>query len=197
MEDRNRTRIIQAARELLNNRGYRSITIDDIANALGISKKTIYQVFSSKEEIAEAVLGEMTGSIAARVEEIKESGLDPVAKLRQIIAVVKEMRAQINPVFLEDLQKYAPNLWNQMEKQREERTMLMEELLREGQEAGLIKDVNPRLAVLMYLSVVKNLIRPDLIMQHGFSIEEIFDALSEVFIGGLSTAGQKGSWREG
>lgn len=197
MEDRNRTRIIQAARELLNNRGYRSITIDDIANALGISKKTIYQVFSSKEEIAEAVLGEMTGSIAARVEEIKGSGLDPVTKLRQIIAVVKEMRAQINPVFLEDLQKYAPNLWNRMEKQREERTMLMEELLREGQEAGLIKNVNPRLAVLMYLSVVKNLIRPDLIIQHGFSIEEIFDALSEVFIGGLSTAGRNEPPRDG
>ena len=51
-----RLRIVQAAHDLFNARGYKSVTISDLANRLGMSKKTIYQYFSGKEEIAAAVI---------------------------------------------------------------------------------------------------------------------------------------------
>lgn len=185
MEDKNRTRIIQSARELFNQRGYRSVTLDDIANSLGMSKKTIYQYFSGKEEIADEVLREHFKMVERRIERIREGGHDPVTRLHHIITTVKEMRKKVNPQFFEDIQKFAPELWEKLEKQRDERTVLMEVLIREGQESGLIKDINPRLVVMMYSNIVHNMLRPDQLIQHGFSVEEVFDTLVEVFLNGI------------
>ena len=187
MEEKNRQRIIQTASELFNQRGYRSVTLDDIANTLGISKKTIYSCFAGKEEIAAAVTMELSEKVMNRVEEIKKEALDPIDKIIEIISAVKEMRSQVNPQFMLDIQKYAPDLWDKFEDQREKRTMLMEFLIREGQEKGLVKRIDPRLAVVIYLSVINHAVRPDIMLKYGFTVEEVLDALQEIFLNGIRT----------
>jgi AcrR family transcriptional regulator len=59
-----KSRILQAAQELFFSYGIRSITMDDIARHLSISKKTIYQFFEDKDQI----VGELCGSISTRME---------------------------------------------------------------------------------------------------------------------------------
>ena len=57
-----RQEIINKAAELYLKYGIKSITVDDLANELGISKKTIYQHISNKEELLEAVINELTST---------------------------------------------------------------------------------------------------------------------------------------
>ncbi|NPV89277.1 MAG: TetR/AcrR family transcriptional regulator [Firmicutes bacterium] len=185
MEDKARQRIIQTASELFNQRGYRSVTLDDIAYSLGISKKTIYGCFEGKEGIAAAIIGEHSKKVMKRIEDIKGEDIDPIEKVIGIINAVKEMRSQINPQFLLDIQKYAPDLWENLESLRIERTMLMESLIRDAQEKRLVKKINPRMAVVFYVSVINYALRPDVMIKHGFTVEEVLDTLREIFLDGI------------
>jgi AcrR family transcriptional regulator len=187
MDDRNRERIIKTAGEMFNCRGYRNVTIDDIAGRLGMSKKTIYQYFSRKEDIAEEVMQAFFINIDGRKELLLSSKDDPLTRLKQILTLVKKELSQINPLFLDDVQKYAPDLWDKIEQIREKRIRFMEILVKEGQEAEQIKKIKTELLLLIYLGMIKTIIRPDVLISYGFSMEEAFDAVIDVFLNGISS----------
>lgn len=190
MGEKNRDRILQLAGDLFNSRGYRNVTIDDIAAGMGMSKKTIYQYFSGKEEIAGEFLMSIMGRIAGKAVTLDKS-YDPVTRLRHILRQVKEELTQVNPLFFEDIQKHAPDLWEKYERLREQKILLMEELVMKGQETGLLKEINPKLTVLIFLSAVKALNRPDVMTRYGFSMEEVFEAIIEIFLTGIKKNGER------
>ena len=65
--------ILEKTRELFLTIGFKSVTMDQIANAMGISKKTIYNFFENKTELVKAVTSYMFNSITKGITEIKES----------------------------------------------------------------------------------------------------------------------------
>lgn len=186
MEDTNRFRIIQVAHELFHTRGYRSVTISDIADRLGMSKKTIYLYFSGKEEIAEAVVKRGMGRITQTVDLSDLQSANPLQVLRDTLVQVKEEIVRFGPLFLEDVQKYLPDLWNQIETFRAEKIQFIERLLRRAQEEGLVKGVDPHLAMIIFLETVKTLVRPDTQSRHGYSMMEVLETLIAIFCSGLA-----------
>src|SRR3954453_15290444 len=65
-----RQRIVDAARVHFFSHGFRSVTMDDLADELGISKKTLYAHFPSKIALLEAVLADKFASVEARLKEV-------------------------------------------------------------------------------------------------------------------------------
>ena len=63
-------KILEKSKELFLNLGFKSVTMDDIANALGVSKKTIYKYFTNKTSLVDAVTGFMFESICSSIDEI-------------------------------------------------------------------------------------------------------------------------------
>ena len=68
--DASRQRIVEAARAHFFSHGFRSVTMDDLAEELGVSKKTLYSHFPSKIALLEAVLADKFASLEANLEEI-------------------------------------------------------------------------------------------------------------------------------
>ncbi len=104
MKERIRTR----AADLFRRFGVKSITMDEIARQLGVSKKTIYQYFSDKDELVESVfenviLCSRNSCICSR-----ENAKNPIDEFFQAIDFVQEMFQNMNPVMLFDLEKYHP-----------------------------------------------------------------------------------------
>src|SRR6266436_9584052 len=66
-------RIVQAAREHFFSHGFRSVTMDDLAEELAISKKTLYAYFPSKIALLEAVLADKFAGLEVKLEEIKRA----------------------------------------------------------------------------------------------------------------------------
>jgi AcrR family transcriptional regulator len=79
--------LVRAAAMAFEEKGYRNTTIDDIAEAAGISRPTVYKYTGSKRELLDQTVQEITGYLGARLREVLDSDREPAAKLRAVIAV--------------------------------------------------------------------------------------------------------------
>ena len=72
-----REKIISKSEELFLSLGFKSVTMDDIANAIGISKKTIYTHFSNKTELVEVVTFSILDHISEGIDKINAASINP------------------------------------------------------------------------------------------------------------------------
>lgn len=189
MVDSNRLRILYAADELFNARGYKSVTISDLAEALGMSKKTIYQYFPGKEEIASAVVESVVGRISQTFDQLEEPGEDPLADIRTTFEQVKAEVARLSPVFQDDIRRLLPEVYQRVRQMRAEKFQMIEHCIRIAQQMGKAKDtIDARLATLLFLEAVQGFSRTELSRQ-GFSKFDAIDTLIDIFVAGLATGG--------
>ncbi len=112
-------RIQQKARELFMRYGFRSVTMDEIAARLGVSKKTIYQFFEDKDEIVEAI---MNVEIAYMQTECKKQIPESENAIEELVKNMDSMEAVIdsmNPQILYDLEKFYPETFIKFRKHKE------------------------------------------------------------------------------
>jgi AcrR family transcriptional regulator len=105
-----REKIIHKSSELFLTLGFKSVTMDDIANALGISKKTIYVHFSNKTKLVEAVTFTLFENICDGIDCICLEAQNPIEELYDIKMFVMQhlKNEQASPIF--QLKKYYPNI---------------------------------------------------------------------------------------
>lgn len=103
-----RDRIKQKAEELFRMYGIRSITMDEIASQLGISKKTIYQSYADKDELVEAVLGTMVEKSQGDCLSYATKATNAVHEVFLLMDMIKEMFANMNPSILYDMERSHP-----------------------------------------------------------------------------------------
>lgn len=149
-------RLIMVAGELFAERGYRATTLDDVADVLQVKKASLYYYIDSKNALLRAIYDRILGRIAEKVLPIVDLDLPADERLRRMVAahvhfVVTE-RSLLAVVFQEE--------WELPEKLRESSTAqkrqyerIFERAIREGQEAGLIREGSPRLMVLAMLGM--------------------------------------------
>jgi TetR/AcrR family transcriptional regulator, cholesterol catabolism regulator len=104
-------RILQKADAMFLRYGLRSVTMDDIAKELGISKKTIYLYFADKDALIDKVTEYMLEEEKNKAEEIYKVSKNPIEEIFLSTKMMKEMLQNINAVLFYDMQKYYPNSW--------------------------------------------------------------------------------------
>jgi TetR/AcrR family transcriptional regulator, cholesterol catabolism regulator len=101
-----RDRIIEGAAQLFKTYGIRTVTMDSLAVHLGISKRTIYEVFSDKDELLVSVLqwmGEKQRDLVCRILDESENAIDAIFRL---LESNRDHFQNISPAFQADLKKY-------------------------------------------------------------------------------------------
>jgi len=186
MSNAARRRIAEASLQLFNSRGYKSVTMREIAKHLGMSSKTLYAHFSSKEEIAEDVLDLLIEKIRIRTRDVLDMAGDPIVKLRKISSLIQLELTTINPLLLRDISLYLPHLQENLSLRRKNQGLLIQELIREGQAAGLIrKNIDPQMAAQAYLGIFQAAANPRLTDHYAYSLHELLDFFIEVFFIGI------------
>jgi len=104
----NKERILQKAADLFMRFGIRSITMDEIAAQLGISKKTIYQFFTDKDEIVEAVVSQQCKKNELECIEFRLQAENAVHAIFIAVKETEEMLNGMNPLIMYDLEKHHP-----------------------------------------------------------------------------------------
>jgi len=109
-------RIRQKAHELFWQYGLRSVSMDDIATSMGISKKTIYQYYADKDELVDAVVGNEFKKNETICEKDKLNSKDAIDEIFMAIDQLVEMFAGMNPALVFDMQKYYPKAFEKFHK---------------------------------------------------------------------------------
>ena len=107
-------KIIQEARELFLTLGFKSVTMDDIANKLGMSKKTIYTYFSNKTKLVEETTFYTLETIFIEIDKIIEASENPIKELYDIKMFVMECLKDEKASPQYQLQKYYPAIYEQL-----------------------------------------------------------------------------------
>lgn len=135
-----REKIIRKSEELFLTLGFKSVTMDDIANAIGISKKTIYTHFSNKTELVEVVTFSTLDQIFLGIDKINESSANPIEELYDIkMFVMKYLKNEkVSPQH--QLKKYYPQIYDRLKiKQFEKMHSSVENSLKMGMNTGLFR----------------------------------------------------------
>jgi TetR/AcrR family transcriptional regulator, cholesterol catabolism regulator len=109
-----RERIIIKAHELFSRFGFRRVTMDEIALKTGMSKKTIYQSFGTKDEIVAAVVEEHLSKSVCVCEGNATQAENAVHEIFLTMEMVEDIMAAMNPAVFEDLEKFFPNVFGKL-----------------------------------------------------------------------------------
>jgi TetR/AcrR family transcriptional regulator len=180
-----RQRITASLKELASERGFSRVTMDDLANHTGISKRTIYRYFRSKEEIIIAVMEDLMGGIEKETMMAVERANHPVDKITGVIRAVLQNIKHIQPLALHDVQKYYPRLWERVEQFRAERIqhIFTELFTNSGQDC--LRKVNPKIFTAALLASIRAVVNPNFIMENNLSPEETIQSLFDIFFNGI------------
>ena len=184
------TRIVRQARAHFFSHGYSQCTMDELAAELGMSKKTLYVHFASKEALVRAVIEDLGREVRASADAlIANRQLNFAEKLRGFAEGMAERMTRMNPRLLRDLQRFAPEVYQLVAKMREENIpYVCGRLIEEGQLAGYVRhDLRTDFAVTFFLQAMHGLLTPATMDRLGLTPREILPRAIELFFAGLLT----------
>ena len=183
-----KTRILEAASDAFSQKGIKSVRMDDIAQSLNISKRTLYEIYENKEVLlfeclktAKMRSQEEMALIAAQRANVMDIILDIYrSKMSQL--------QKINPQFYSDLEKY-PQLQSFLEEQHDKDRTKLKDFLRRGIEEGYFKgDINVDIIANVFDAINEYMKNHKLYTE--FPLEQLFNNMLFVTIRGICT--QKG-----
>ncbi len=185
-----RQRIIGAAREHFLAHGFHSVTMDDLALGLGMSKKTLYAYFPSKTALLEAMILDKFRCVAEDLEAITlECSADFPTGLHRLLACLQRHTEEIRPPFVRDIQREAPDLFKVVQSRRREVIQrYFSKLLGEGRREGLIrKDIPVHLIIEILLGAVEAIFNPPRLAELGLSPKSGLTTIISVILEGALT----------
>src|SRR2546421_11070940 len=193
--DPNRQRIVDAARVHFFSHGFRRVTMDDLAEELGISKKTLYAHFPGKIDLLQAVLADKFAGVEAKLKEVTRAHpRDFSTTLHELLAGTQRELDEIKPPFVRDMRQKAPQVFKVVERRR---AALIEryfgKLFIEGQRAGMVrKDVPANLIIEILLAMVQAIMNPPKMEELGMMPKEGFTGILKIVLeGALTPKGRK------
>ncbi len=181
-------RILERAGELYFTLGFRSVTMDDIAADLGISKKTIYQHFSDKNELVEAVSIHFLKRHENRQTDCCRAGGNPLEEMIATTRRMRELLTNLNPAIFHDLQKYYPKALQHYLNHKEKYKEVLVENITEGIKQGYYrKEIDPLTMARLRAVSVDMAFDPSVFPTSELPLVEIQLMLIDHFIRGIVT----------
>ncbi|HRE52437.1 MAG TPA: TetR/AcrR family transcriptional regulator [Flavitalea sp.] len=182
-------RILQKANDLFHRYGVRSITMDEIASQLGVSKKTIYQYYSDKDELVDRVTAEVIGNAQFNCENLKAGARNAIHEIFQVIDFIRNMFTQMNPAMVFDLNRFHPKAYNLFLNYKNQFLyQMIKENLERGIREGLYRpEINVEIIVKLRLEGMLIAFNQDIFPPSKYNLAEIQQAVIEHFLFGVAS----------
>lgn len=182
-------KILLGASDLFLNYGFKSVTMDDIANTIGVSKKTIYQHFDNKTKLVEATTLHLFESISCGIDHICSLEKNPIEEIFSIKQLVMEHLKDEKSSPQYQLQKYYPKIFNTLKNKQLEvmRTCVIENLDK-GIKQGLYRSsISVEFIARIYFNGMLAIKDKDLFPLKQFSMNMLMSNFLEYHLRGICT----------
>lgn len=184
-----REKIVYKATELFLNLGFKSVTMDDIANEMAISKKTIYMHFKNKTALVKECTCNLMNTITTGIDEICSLNQNPIEELFEIKKFIMGKIDDDNSSPQYQLQKYYPEISEDLKESHFEKMMECTRTnLRRGIEQGLYrKNLNIDFIARLYFLGIHGIKDQNLFPLEKFSTKFITEEYLEYHLRGIVT----------
>jgi AcrR family transcriptional regulator len=182
-------RILDKATDLFLRYGIRSITMDEIATQLGISKKTIYQFFTDKDDMVSAVIDREIGKNEVECAEFRHQAENAVHQIFMAQDSADEMLRYTNPLILYDLEKHHPRAFQRLKRFKYEflYNVLMDNM-QWGMDQGVYRpDLNKDIVLKTRIENSFLVFNPDIFPVSRYRVVEVAYELSILYLYSLVT----------
>ncbi len=180
--------ILKSAGNMFKKYGIRSISMDDIARELGISKKTLYQAVDNKTDLVEYLLNYLIEKGDYNCLKDATKDMNAIDVLLTVSRAVSDEIKEINPVLSFDLQKFYPTIYRDFVMKK--RDHVYEQISRNCQQGiteGLYRsDLDVELVSKLYVQKLIEVHNPDFLSSVEFSFEKIFQVMFDNHIRGIA-----------
>jgi AcrR family transcriptional regulator len=182
-------RIVEGSGELFLRSGIKSITMDDIAKNLGISKKTIYQHFADKNELVSAVVKYKLQADEKQMKEILQSTDNVIEQLHSMTKCSEEVLIKINASAFHDMKKYYPEAFKLFQEfKRNHIVKTLEEVLNKGIKQGYIRpDIDVKIMAYMRVNQIEMGFDNDLFPPALYNVWQVQQQFQDHFNYGICT----------
>lgn len=185
----NRERIIEGAAALFKNYGIKSVTMDSIAAHLGMSKRTIYEVFSDKDELMIGVLTWMAHKQRDLVKRVLNESDNAIVAIFKLLEISRDHLQSMSPAFQADMKKFHQEvLVKKADKCEMPDYRNNQEVVERGiKEKYFRKDINPDLVNRSIDHLRKSIMNNEIFPYDEFSRREVIRNVFINYLRGIST----------
>jgi AcrR family transcriptional regulator len=182
-------KILKGAEELFFRYGIKSVTMDDIAKHLAISKKTIYQFFEDKNEMVETLMSQSLKKDECEFKQIQAESENVIVEVFNMMKHMGVMFSKVNPNIFYDLQKYHPNAWKQFKVFKHEcMAKMVEDSIERGIKEGLVRsDLNAKVLARLRIEEVEMGLNSEIFPPDKFKMLDVQLAMIDHFLHGICT----------
>lgn len=184
-----RDRIIEGAAELFKAYGIKSVTMDSLANHLGMSKRTIYEVFSDKDDLLMGVMKWMAEKQKELVKRVLDDSENALIAIFKLLETNMNHFQEMSPAFQADMKKFHHEvLMKKSDKCEMPDYRNNKQLIERGIKEKLFrKDINPDLVNRCLYSQVRSIMDQDLYPFEQFTRREVVKNIFINYLRGIST----------
>ena len=178
--------ILKGTIQVFNDKGLK-FTMDDIAECLKISKKTLYKVFDNKETLFLTMVDYIFDSIKESEQEVLEDeSLSTAEKIHKVLGVLPEGYRTVDFRRLYLLKEKYPNIYKQVEQRLETGWESTIALLEQGISEGCIKPVNIPILKMMLEASIEQFFQRDVLVENDISYKDALDEVVSILMDGIT-----------
>lgn len=184
-----RESILEASYMLFHRYGIRSVSMDDIARELTISKKTIYQYFKDKDDLVSTVTARHMDMERQEMAEIESSSVDAIDELAKISVCLRKNLKDLNPSLLFDLKKYHRKAWDVWTTFKNEfiKNNIVENLNKGIREGFYRREIDVEVLAIFRVEQVQMTFDDNIYRKDKFDLTELQVQLFDHFVYGILT----------
>ena len=181
-----RETILHGTIKAFNQKGMK-FTMDDIASILSISKKTIYTVFSDKEQLFLSMVDYLFDNIKISEQQVLEDkNMSTLEKIRTILGVMPDSYKEIDFRQLYLLKDKYPKIYSQVENRLETGWETTISLIEQGMEEGVIRKVQIPIVKMMMEASLEQFFQRDILIRQGISYTDALNEVVEILVDGIA-----------
>jgi AcrR family transcriptional regulator len=181
-------KILKGTQDLFMRYGVRSISMDDIARHLSVSKKTLYQHFADKEDLVTAVSKAHLESERKIYESLRDGSINSIEHLAKIAVCMRKEMENLNPALLFDIQKFHPKAWSVWINFKKGVIQEIVNNLNLGKREGYVREeVIPEIHAIVRTELVQLVFNEEIFPRNKFKLSELQTQIFDQFVYGIVT----------
>lgn len=180
--------ILEAIQKKFFSEGFYKTTMDELASELRMSKKTIYKLFPSKNDLVNTIARRFTEQVKNKILPILESDMNAIEKLAGLINLLSNTAGRIGDRMFGELKNYFPSVWQEVDAFRTEMMYgNITRVIEQGKREGLFIDYPTPIIMNIMINSIRSTVNPEFIINNNFSMVVAAQTTFNIIIGGIVT----------